>query len=64
MWLRVVGKAAFAAKQVYSLVFYSVLTWHVIRHQFKKGSPWEKELNTFDNSRKDFRREGHRPSPH
>lgn len=36
MWLRALGKAAIGMKHVYSIVFFGVLTWHVLRHNFDK----------------------------
>lgn len=33
MWLNKLGKAAYAAKTIYTFVFFTVLTWHVIRYQ-------------------------------
>lgn len=37
MWLSRLGRAAFGAKQVYTLVFFVALTWNVVRTQFGKG---------------------------
>jgi hypothetical protein len=42
MWLRHLSKAAYAAKTLYTLVFFSVLTWHVFRYQ-TKGTITNKE---------------------
>lgn len=45
MWLRALTAAAHSAKQIYSIVFFSMLTWHVVRHEFKKKEPrkWDRQ---------------------
>lgn len=44
MWLRALEVTVHATKAVYSSVFYAILTWQVLRYQFKRNDEWEKRL--------------------
>lgn len=42
MWFRALAVTVHTIKAVYSSVFYAILTWQVLKYQFKRNDEWEK----------------------